>query len=145
MTQPQIPQQPSARSSNSCLYLILICAGLGAAAVIALAVIFNTAPPPPEVVNIHPRVKASLTELTIINTDKLPYEQVEIVLNPSGVLQTGYSKKLPRIEPGQTVTIGLSNFSNSDDERYQSLRTKLRAVNVFAKVGGKDAVATFVF
>ena len=109
---------------------------------------YVTAPPPPpqpELVEIHPTVKASMVELTIRNGDQFPYESVEVVLNPSGVLQSGYSTHLRKINPGETATVSLINFANEDNERFQPLKTKLTEVRMFAKVKGKDAVATLRF
>jgi hypothetical protein len=144
MTEPQPPARQKVLTPGIVSVLIMLV--LVAAGAILLAVVtYREPPPPPEVVKINPTVKASMVELTIRNGDPFAYEQVEIVLNPSGLLQSGYSKRVGKINPGQTVTVSLINFADSGNERFQPLKTKLTEVHVFAKVKGKDAVAVLGF
>jgi hypothetical protein len=125
----------------------LIVGGVILLALIASVIVYQSAPPTPqpELVEIHPTVKASAVELTIKNGDPFPYENVEVRLNPSGLLQTGHTAHLGKIEPGKTVRVSLIDFADDDNERFQPLKTKLTTVRIFAKVNGKDAVATLGF
>ncbi len=100
---------------------------------------------PSEIVRLHASGKLSSEQLVLTNDDDFAWLDVRLHLNYR-FFRSNYIKHLPRLGPGETISIGLREFLKGDGARFNPYTHEVREVFIMAKTpGGGDATITLVF
>ena len=82
-----------------------------------------------EVRHLEARVYYTTTQITIANDDSRAWTNVRIEVNP-GLLSSGYTLKVRRIEAGQRVTYNLRDFTDRAANRFDPYAKAIKRVNI---------------
>lgn len=88
------------------------------------------------------QAKISGNTLTITNLDKFTYSKPNALIHQGW---GGYSATLQDIEPGKSVRVLLSSFTDTDNQRFNVYSTKVRTVTLECTVDGKKAYVGWNF
>jgi len=84
-----------------------------------------------EVVDLKASVKFSGTQFIITNNNNFDWIDVEITVNPSGFLMRGFVLKTPRMQTGETYTVGAMQFAKADGTRFNPYTTKPQELSIW--------------
>lgn len=88
--------------------------------------------PPKLAAKITAEVKFSGTQFIITNKDSYAWTDVKLEIN-GGFFSGGYELKQPRIEAGQTYTVGALQFADSDGKRFNPYQMKPKKFSICGK------------
>lgn len=78
-------------------------------------------------------ISKSASIIQLKNNDTFPYKKANVEINGK------YKYRCKKLDPGQTIEIGLLNFSDSDGNRFNPLLQKVLSVTVSCNVAEKGS------
>jgi hypothetical protein len=126
------------KKSNKKLYILI-----GVFAFIILVSIMGNkeeTSKPKEIPDLSASVSFDGTQFIIKNNDLVDWNDVKFSIN-SKLFSSGYSYKAPfSIKARETYTIGASQFTKSDGERFNPFTHKPMDLTIFGKIRGEDGI-----